>query len=80
MENNSTHRLEKIEDTLNFLVNSFKIYLGISPEDDFLETDLIFKAQEKSYKISLVEEILEMDNYDVILETLNQKGAPRGVF
>ena len=72
-------QIGKLENNVEFLVNAFKTYLRISPEDELPLSDNLMKmTEEQIYSISLAPELEEIEDFDVALETLNQQGNSRG--
>jgi len=65
-----------LEKKVSFLVDAFSKCFGIDIEDDF--SNLIPELKNRSFLVNLAPLLEDIDNFDVILDTLNQAGSLRG--
>ena len=71
-------RVDLLEEKINLVIEVFEKCLGVSLNSDGANMALT-PLKEKSFSIELSTEIQELEDFDVILETLNQLGNERGV-
>jgi len=71
-------RIDILEEKISFISNALEKCLGVSLTSDEANMNLI-PLKEKSFSIPLSNEIHELDDFDVILETLNQEGNEKGI-
>jgi len=71
---NINERLASLENKFDTTLGLLKKILGM----DMDEPDLKVKLNEKAYTLDLVPEIQDFNNYDAILEALNEIGDKNG--